>query len=64
MGNTIVRLYQKQNFVIGEDILKAIKDEMNKPNNTTNKSSQRIRIFHSVQLHKQFHNNDNKEESN
>ena len=25
MGNTIVRLYQKQNFVIGEDILKAIK---------------------------------------
>ena len=25
VGNTIVRLYQKQNFVIGEDILKAIK---------------------------------------
>ena len=25
MGDTIVRLYQKQNFVIGEDILKAIK---------------------------------------
>lgn len=25
MGDTIVKLYQKQNFVIGEDILKAIK---------------------------------------
>lgn len=25
MGNTLVRLYQKQNFVIGEDILKTIK---------------------------------------
>lgn len=25
MGNTIVKLYQKQNFVIGEDLLKAIK---------------------------------------
>ena len=25
MGDTIVKIYQKQNFVIGEDILKAIK---------------------------------------